>query len=156
VLRSRVPANNFKLSLPLVVREASSTTLTDNWTRLQRLYVDAPLQSESVLEVDEKKTHYMQNVLRFRMGDMLRVFNGKNGEYIASFESDPMVKEGRRSSRQFNSRLAIKNLIREQLSCDHGVHIKLMCAAIKVCYACVVVLPLLNNPSWNIYFFFFF
>ncbi len=48
-----------------------------------RIYVSDHLQNDQSLELDKIKAHYLVNVLRKKCGDALRVFNGKDGEWLA-------------------------------------------------------------------------
>ncbi len=49
-----------------------------------RLYVDAPLRAGAELRVQEAQAHYLANVMRLAAGDTLRVFNGREGEWLAA------------------------------------------------------------------------
>lgn len=51
--------------------------------RLTRLWVDAPLTTNSHLQLPTETTHYVTNVLRLRKGAPLIIFNGQGGEYQA-------------------------------------------------------------------------
>ena len=55
---------------------------------LQRLYVAVPLTPSCALELSDEQSHYLRNVLRCRDGTQLRLFNGRDGEYLASVEAD--------------------------------------------------------------------
>ncbi|MDP7641958.1 MAG: RsmE family RNA methyltransferase, partial [Alphaproteobacteria bacterium] len=57
-----------------------------------RLYVDAPLTAGAEVALDGAKTHYLANVMRFKAGDRLAVFNGRDGEWRAA------IAEMRRNS----------------------------------------------------------
>jgi len=52
--------------------------------RRVRLYVDAPLAAGAEVALDGAKTHYLANVMRFKAGDRLAIFNGRDGEWRAS------------------------------------------------------------------------
>ena len=54
---------------------------------LHRLYIDNPLRMGSELRLDEEPARYIGRVLRLRVGDPLRVFNGENGEFAAEIRS---------------------------------------------------------------------
>ncbi len=51
-----------------------------------RLFVNAPLAkgNEAVLTVEQ--AHYLRNVMRRAEGDEVLVFNGDDGEYVATLE----------------------------------------------------------------------
>jgi len=60
--------------------------MRENYT-LTRLYVDMVLEEDAVVELPKEQTHYLGNVLRKGEGDVVRVFNGENGEWRAEIAS---------------------------------------------------------------------
>lgn len=52
--------------------------------RVPRLYSPLALNTLCEVVLVEDAAHYIAKVLRLRPGDQLRLFNGKNGEYLAS------------------------------------------------------------------------
>lgn len=50
--------------------------------KLSRVYVDAPLNEGADHIVSESIHHYLKNVMRLEPGAQLRVFNGKDGEFL--------------------------------------------------------------------------
>lgn len=48
-----------------------------------RLYIDAALKPGGIVSLSKPRAHYLKNVLRRKQGDIFRVFNGRDGEYIA-------------------------------------------------------------------------
>ena len=48
---------------------------------LTRLYVQAPLTDGADLTLGEDQSHFLANVLRAKLGDTLRLFNGRDGEW---------------------------------------------------------------------------
>ncbi len=49
-----------------------------------RLFVEAPLAPSSpAIAVDGARAHYLTDVMRMRVGDRVRLFNGKDGEWVA-------------------------------------------------------------------------
>jgi len=48
-----------------------------------RLFVDRPLQANTVLDLDRNQANYLSNVLRLGAGDRVLVFNGRDGEWAA-------------------------------------------------------------------------
>lgn len=56
---------------------------TDDYKRLPRLYIprETITGGESV-ELSEGQHHYLRNVMRAKAGDGLRLFNGRNGEWL--------------------------------------------------------------------------
>ena len=51
-----------------------------------RLYVDLPLAPDVVLEPSSAQCHYLLMVMRQRAGDQVGLFNGRDGEWLASVE----------------------------------------------------------------------
>lgn len=72
--------------------------------RLQRLFLRARLAEGADVELDREQANYLLNVLRMGEGDRLLVFNGEDGEWLAS-----VVPAGRRVCR-----LAIVEKTRDQ------------------------------------------
>jgi 16S rRNA (uracil1498-N3)-methyltransferase len=48
-----------------------------------RLYVEAPLGEGSAVVLGDSRMHYLLHVMRAKLGDQLRLFNGRNGEWCA-------------------------------------------------------------------------
>lgn len=57
-----------------------------------RLYVDEALEANAKLVLEPGQANYLRNVLRFTDGARLLVFNGRDGEWWASFQ--PVGKRG--------------------------------------------------------------
>ena len=53
----------------------------------QRLYCDTPLGSNVALTLGREQSHYLMNVLRYGIGQEVLVFNGKDGEYLATVDA---------------------------------------------------------------------
>lgn len=51
--------------------------------KLQRLFVDEPLSLQKKLTLTQTQSHYLKNVLRMREGEILLLFNGRDGEWRA-------------------------------------------------------------------------
>ena len=49
-----------------------------------RLFVDQPLGDGAQISVNTPQAHYLLNVMRARTGDRVRLFNGRDGEWLAS------------------------------------------------------------------------
>lgn len=58
---------------------------------LPRLYVDQPLGQEGAVSLKVEDVHYLRNVLRRDAGDQLRLFNGRDGEWI--YELQQLTKK---------------------------------------------------------------
>ena len=53
-----------------------------NLARTPRLYVEAPLAGGASVALSREQTHYVANVMRLKAGDALRLFNGRDGEWL--------------------------------------------------------------------------
>jgi 16S rRNA (uracil1498-N3)-methyltransferase len=49
-----------------------------------RLFVEAPLGEGARVEAGEGQAHYLLHVMRAKPGDRVRLFNGRDGEWLAS------------------------------------------------------------------------
>ena len=54
---------------------------------IPRLYVDMPLNSGAVLSLDEAAANYLARVLRLGIGGEVRLFNGRDGEWLARIDA---------------------------------------------------------------------
>ena len=55
--------------------------------RIPRLYTQQPLHADSLITLDKDAARYLSFVLRMTSGQMLNLFNGDGGEYIAEVAS---------------------------------------------------------------------
>ncbi|MEO1197898.1 MAG: 16S rRNA (uracil(1498)-N(3))-methyltransferase [Pseudomonadota bacterium] len=53
--------------------------------RVPRVHITSDLAQDAELELDERARHYLTNVLRKAVGDQVRLFNGRDGEWLADF-----------------------------------------------------------------------
>lgn len=53
--------------------------------RVSRLYVSAPLNVGSRIELDDDAAHYVRSVLRLKQDQNIVLFNGGGGEYLCRF-----------------------------------------------------------------------
>lgn len=58
-------------------------TMDLEFKKLPRLYVDCVLALHAPFALDTAKAHYFRTVLRRQEGHLFRVFNGRDGEYLA-------------------------------------------------------------------------
>ena len=56
----------------------------DETFKFPRLYVNEALQENGVIELAPSQAHYLANVLRRKENDLVRLFNGKDGEWLGS------------------------------------------------------------------------
>lgn len=47
-----------------------------------RLYTELALLKASIIELPKEKAHYLKNVMRKEVGEPLRLFNGRDGEWL--------------------------------------------------------------------------
>ena len=52
--------------------------------RSPRLYTEAPLGRGSTVALTREQAHYVANVMRLKAGDALRLFNGRDGEWLCT------------------------------------------------------------------------
>jgi len=57
-----------------------------------RLYIDQPFQAGALISLDKQQSHYLLSVLRMKGGDNLRVFNGRDGEFLSSLRPESKKK----------------------------------------------------------------
>lgn len=60
------------------MKEADKKTI-----KCQRLCVDGELKNGSTVSLDQAHVHYLKNVMRMPEGAHIRVFNGRDGEWLA-------------------------------------------------------------------------
>ena len=63
--------------------------------RSPRLYVDAPLTAGAVVALDRAQAHYLTTVLRLTSGDGVLLFNGRDGEWAATVETQKRAASAR-------------------------------------------------------------
>lgn len=51
-----------------------------------RLYVDSPLGEGQAVGLDHERAHFLRHVLRLDKGDVVAVFNGQDGEWLAAID----------------------------------------------------------------------
>jgi len=52
-----------------------------------RLYIRDNIDSDKIIYLNEKQSHYLVNVRRSNIGDFIALFNGRDGEWIAEIKS---------------------------------------------------------------------
>jgi len=57
-----------------------------NIRHTHRIFVPTPLGEGATIATSAEQSHYLQNVLRMKSGDELRLFNGADGEYLGLAE----------------------------------------------------------------------
>lgn len=51
--------------------------------KMQRLYLDVAIEAGAPISLDKAQINYISNVMRMKSGDVLLVFNGRDGEWQA-------------------------------------------------------------------------
>lgn len=60
--------------------------------KLPRLYVNLPIIASQLLPLDADQWHYVRNVMRLVDGDEMMIFNGVDGEWLASLAYETKKK----------------------------------------------------------------
>src|SRR5262245_40752658 len=61
--------------------------MASDFTKLPRLYIDRTFAPNATVKLESGQTHYLRNVLRLKPGEFVRLFNGREGEWLASVTS---------------------------------------------------------------------
>lgn len=56
--------------------------MNDNYWKLPRLYTNQTLELNATLSLDGNQAHYLKNVLRQTPENEIRIFNGRDGEFL--------------------------------------------------------------------------
>jgi 16S rRNA (uracil1498-N3)-methyltransferase len=88
-------------------------------TKLPRLYCDHDLNAGASITLTPDQTHYLSNVMRKNIGDYVRVFNGRGGEFVGYIET---------LSKKLITLIDLDK-IKDQPAQQHKIH--LYCAPIK-------------------------
>lgn len=91
----------------------------DDYFKLPRLFVDAPLADGGAPALSADQAHYLKNVLRRNDGDAVRVFNGRDGEWLGALSG--LSKKG--------GAINLSYQLRAQPA--HARRVHLYCAPIK-------------------------
>lgn len=67
-------------------------SLMDEYFKLPRLFTDAPLTPGGSAPLSAEQAHYLKNVLRRNDGDAVRLFNAREGEWLAALSD--LTKKG--------------------------------------------------------------
>lgn len=87
--------------------------MSDEYFKLPRVFTTQELQLAKVVTLDDAQTHYLKNVLRKKEGDKIRLFNGRNGEFICT------LKELSKKS----ANVEINELLKEQPKQERKIHL---------------------------------
>lgn len=85
--------------------------MIDDYSKAPRLYVPDDLTEGAIITLSPDHAHYLQNVMRKAAGDIIRIFNGRDGEFVATLS--PKSKKTaelidlKRSKKQKNAAIKI-------------------------------------------------
>ena len=88
-------------------------SMSNDITKAPRIYIPDDVKVGADIPLSSDLAHYLLTVMRKGMGDMVRVFNGRDGEYAAAL--DPQSKK--------SAHVSIVEQMREQPPCDQSVHL---------------------------------
>ena len=91
----------------MVTKQAGSSSSSNNRdvTKLPRVYLPPtqPLKLDTVIALSPDLGHYLTNVMRLKVGQSFRAFNGVDGEYLCTLEtpssSSSSIGSNRKSDR---------------------------------------------------------
>ncbi len=66
--------------------------MDDDFFKLPRLYIDGVLGADQTTPLSAEQAHYFKTVLRRQDGDHVRIFNGRDGEWLSTL--DQLGKKG--------------------------------------------------------------
>ncbi len=72
--------------------------------RIPRAYLPAPMQPGQIIELDQRVTHHLLNVLRLKSGNPIVLFNGESGEYSAKLIIDKKIARAEITEYKTNNR----------------------------------------------------
>lgn len=61
--------------------------MTEDITKTPRIYTDQDLKANAPVHLTPAQAHYLKNVLRKQGGDLIRIFNGQDGEWSATLQA---------------------------------------------------------------------
>lgn len=87
--------------------------MDDKVIKLPRLYVDSDLNAGTEIALAGDQAHYLRNVLRLRVGDGTRLFNGRDGEWRGTVDAEDKKRVSVR----------IETILRKQLASSPETHL---------------------------------
>lgn len=60
--------------------------IKDETFKLPRLFTPQSLSLQTLIELEAAQAHYLHNVIRKKEGDLVRLFNGHDGEWLCTLE----------------------------------------------------------------------
>lgn len=93
--------------------DAMLVLMSHDVSKLSRLYVSADLTPGASVVLADEPAHYLKNVMRLSPGAAMRLFNGRDGEWLATL--DALTKK--------NAELHAQSQIRQQPAQRRPVHL---------------------------------
>jgi hypothetical protein len=121
-------SSSFSSSSSFGSSNSNSNEYQKKVTNLPRIYLPSSIELNHYNDLDHDTSHYLGTVLRLRDGDMLRVFNSNNGEYLCEIIDTEKDKKRRKSS---SLRIHIKEQLRTSLLSNSLPNVVLYMAPIK-------------------------
>eukprot|EP01039_Chlorochromonas_danica_P001121 gene1121-1225_t len=90
----------------LATSTGSTSSSLPSHHKLPRLYLPADLRPSTVLALSEEDSNYIKNVMRLRDGESFRVFNEREGEFLAQVSL---------ASRQRRSSITVRATVGDQI-----------------------------------------
>ena len=69
---------------------------------IPRLFINKELKAKIKIKLNSNNKHYLKNVLRLYNGDFVKIFNGLDGEWKASFKREKEEIYSFKSKRTFS------------------------------------------------------
>ena len=57
------------------------------YSNIKRIYTQHSLNSDNHITLTSSQIHYLKNVLRIKINDYIRIFNGLDGEWLAKVQT---------------------------------------------------------------------
>lgn len=87
--------------------------MDSDFTKLARVYIDRNFTRDATVMLGETQGHYLKNVLRMKPGEHIRLFNGRDGEWLGE------IKEFNRTE----AAVMLQEKIREQPPAPAEMHL---------------------------------
>ena len=128
----------------MAMKHTAATLPTRDVTKLARVYLPSqPLKMDTAVQLPSDLGHYLQTVMRLKVGQSFRAFNGADGEYLCMLEAEPSSatttssssnRKAARAKAALTSTARVVQLLREQPRDDavpHRARIVVYVAALK-------------------------
>jgi len=105
-----------------------------------RLYVDAPLQENGAVVLTKPQAHHLVHVLRLRAGAQILLFNGRDGEWLATLAQEAVADHIRDRERKKQEAVRAESPNRERkkelyVQCEHQTREQSCAPELVYCFA---------------------